>query len=211
METCAGVSIPLSAPAVAEVAVVGSVGAARDESRWSVAGGGGAEITFGGRLWNGFPSGDYGRANSAAELRAGPWASITTRAHGVIFEAGPKVHLGAVYHASWGTFDLRPAIGTGEFAAGHSALTSLTVAYGVRSEPRRYYDQDACVEGKRLVFMGPPKKPALFALASVYRVFGTYRRAIELPAWEVVLGIEVSPDWVLPPYSWSRLIGFPPQ
>ena len=208
---CPDVALSRAAPAVAEVATFGSIGAAHDGSTWSAAGGGGAELTFGGKVWRGFPSGAYGPENDFAELRAGPWFQAIARAHGAIFEVGPKVHLGATYHASWGTFDVRPAIGTGEFAGGSSALTSLTFAYGVHSEPGRYYDGGACVGRDGHLFgVTPEEKPKAFGLASVLNVFGTYRRATDLPAWEVVIGIEVSPTWALPPYSWARLIGFRP-
>jgi hypothetical protein len=210
LDVCPDIGLSRSAPATAEVATFGSLGASHDGSTWSVAGGGGTELTFGGKLWRGFPSGPYGKENSFAELRAGPWFQAIVRAHGVVYEVGPKVHLGATYHASWGTFDVRPAIGTGEFATGRSALTSLTLAYGVHSEPGRYYTGGACVGPNGLWGVTPEEKPKAFGLASVLNVFGTYRRATDLPAWEVVVGIEVSPTWALPPYSWSRLIGFPP-
>lgn len=210
MDTCADVGLSRATPAVVEVSSFAMAGASRDRTAWSATAGGGGELTFGGAAWRGFPSGRYGPENGVAELRAGVWGQVTTRAHGVVYEVGPKVHLGALYHASWGTFDLRPAIGTGAFASGRSAVMSLGLGYGIRSEPDRYYDGGACVGPHGLYDISPPKKPAPIANASVIRIVGTIRRATDLGTWEVVLGIEISPTWALPPYAWSRLIGARP-
>jgi len=211
VDACPDIALSRTAPAVAEVATFGSLGVSHDGSTWSAAGGGGAEITFGSKAWHGFPSGPYGPENDVAELRAGPWLQAIARGHGLVLEGGAKVHLGGVYHASWGTFDLRPAIGTGEFEGGRSPLWSMTFAWGVSSEPGRYYAGGACVGPHGLWGVTPERAPHAIGLASVLNVFGTYRRATQLDAWEVVVGIEVSPTWALPPYSWARLIGFRPD
>ena len=101
---CADVALEMASPAVTEASVLGAIGASEQGDAWSASVGGGTELTFGTPLWRGFPSGPYGERLDLAELRAGPWFAVFTRAHGVVVEGGPKLHLGAVYHASWGTF-----------------------------------------------------------------------------------------------------------
>jgi hypothetical protein len=56
-----------------------------------------------------------------------------------------------------------------------------------------------------------PPKPPVFAEASVARLFVTYRHAFDLDeSREVVVGVELSPTFFLPPYSWWRFGGGPP-
>lgn len=121
---------------------------------------------------------------------------------GGIVEAGLKTHLGAVYHASWGTFDLRGGAGYGAFAEGRSTHGVLTLAYGVRSFVRRYKRFGAC---------DPEPRRDAFELGNVARVFLTARAPLEVPgAYQWVLGVELSALFFAPPLTWFRVGGGPP-
>lgn len=175
-----------------------------DGGRLVPAAGIGAELTFGAITYVGLPAGSiYGPRLGRAELRVGPWIGAATHAGGSLLEGGVKIHLGAVYHASLGTFDLRFGSGYGEHPDGRSPLGSLTFAYGVRSALGRYSVRE---------HDEAPPLPKTSGLASVARLFITYRRGFDKEAsQEIMLGIELTPLFLLPPYSWFRLAGGPPR
>jgi hypothetical protein len=161
----------------------------------------GTEATVSVLRYPGFPSSPtYGRANGDAEVRAGAWLLAGTRAAGAFAEGGLKVHLGAVYHASWGTFDLRVGAGYGAFGPDRADHASISFVYGIRSVVERYQWG-----------VGPLPPPPSVAEASVARLFATYRHSIDRPnVSELVIGVELSPTFFLPPVTWFRIGGGPP-
>jgi hypothetical protein len=163
----------------------------------------GVELTTELGRYRGFPSGScYSRSRGDAELRAGPWLSGAAALPGGLVEGGLKLHLGGVYHASWGTFDLRAGLGNAAFAEGRSPHAVATVTYGVRSVLARYHLGDPHCE--------LPQVARPVANASVVRLSVTRRLSLLDPdrqEWQ--LGVEVSPTFFLPPYSWWRLAGGP--
>jgi hypothetical protein len=161
----------------------------------------GSEATVPVLRYPGFPSSPvYGPGNRDAEVRAGLWLLAGTRAAGALVEGGAKVHLGAVYHASWGTFDLRMGVGYGAFGPERTDHASIPLVYGVRSVVERY--QWPWPEAS---------PPPSVAEASVARLFATYRQSIDGPrVSEVVIGVELSPTFFLPPVTWFRIGGGPP-
>jgi hypothetical protein len=182
-------------------------GAARETGgTLSALGGLGGELTVEVLRYHGFPSGYYGRKKGDAELRVGPWASAATRSAGGLVEGGLKLHFGGIYHASFGTWDLRLGGGYGAFEPERAAHVAGTLAYGVRSVPARY------AEYPHEVWQEVPPRPRPFAEASVARVFVTLRRAFDdTGSSELSLGVELSPTFLLPPYSWFKLGGGPPR
>lgn len=165
-------------------------------------GGLGAELTSGLLSYSGFPAGPFPRGRNRAELRGGVWGAGQTRSWGGLIEGGFLLDLGAAYHASWGTFDLRAGGGYGAFVEGPGSHMVATLAYGVRSVPARYVRR-----GRG----SPLPLPKAVALASVVRIFVTGRQSLgDGRASELVVGIEVSPTFCLPPHSWFKLMGGPP-
>jgi hypothetical protein len=191
-------------PARWEWAYWNSLGALRSSTpAWGASGGIGAELTFGALTYPGFPSGPYGPKLGRAELRTGLWGQAVTRAAGGLVEAGLKLHLGALYHASWGTFDLRAGGGYGAFERERRPHVNITFNYGVRSTLSRYSQRGA---------HEPRPIPRQLALTSVARLFATYRREVsQQAASELVIGLELSPTFLLPPYSAWRFAGGWPQ
>ena len=190
-------------PARWEWAYFNSLGALRSNVKgWGGGAAGiGSELTTGVLTYRGFPAGPY---TSGAELRAGFWGDGVTRPAGGLLEGGVKLHLGALYHASWGTFDLRAGGGYGAFVRERSPHLNLTFAYGVRSAPARYSERGVC---------DPRPVPKRWGLVSVARLFITYRRELLAGSREseLVLGLELSPTFLFPPYNWYRLGGGPPR
>lgn len=167
----------------------------------TILGGVGAEITTGLLSYAGFPSGPYGRRLGRAELRVGPWMQALAGSRRDAIEGGIKLHLGAAYHASFGTYDIRMGLGYGTFVEHREPYASITFAYGIRSALSRYSEHGPC---------DPVAMPRGIATASVVRLFVSYRRPILLPSGdEVLFGLELSPTFLLPPYSWFRLGGGP--
>lgn len=163
--------------------------------------GAGAEATAGVLTYSGFPSGPYGR-NGLAELRGGLWGMGATAFEDAWIEGGLKLHLGATYHASWGTFDLRMGGGYGEFGTLASPHWVGTFTYGVRSFIERYSVRGAC---------DPAPESAAHEHGSVARAFVTLRDPVRLPgAYQITFGIELSPTFFLPPTDLFRLGGGPP-
>jgi hypothetical protein len=165
----------------------------------------GGELTFEILRYDGFPSGWYGGDKGDAELRLGPWVSAATRASGGLVEGGVKLHLGGIFHASFGTWDLR--IGGGHAAYEDSPAPHMTgtFAYGVRSALARY------PRDRRETWSDRLPQPKLIAEASVARLFVTYRLAFDLAETrELVFGVELSPTFLLPPHTLWRLGGGPP-
>jgi hypothetical protein len=164
----------------------------------------GAETTFGPVLrWRGFPAGgrwqrDFDRE---AELRVGAWASGATRLEGGLLEGGATVHLGAVNHAEWGSFDARAGGGYGTIEAARSPYVVVALAWGTRSFQERYGDCGP-VHGSG--------SPPAHGFGSVLRPVLTVRRSLDgLAVTQLTVGIELSPTFLLPPYSWWRLAGGP--
>jgi len=198
-----------SAASCVDLALVDATPAKLEWSYWASGGilvnssganaGLGGELTFGIAQYRGFPSGPYGRA-ARAELRAGPWAAASTWRGGGLVEAGLKLQLGAVYHASWGTYDLRVGSGYGAFSEGRAQHASVVFAWGVRSVPSRYTQRSFCA---------PAPSPRAVAEASVARIFLAYRRTFDGVSNQVLVGIELSPTFLFPPYGGSRLSGGP--
>jgi hypothetical protein len=202
VKACPAVLLTDATPASWEWSYWAAGGAVRKHAASSGAGAGiGAELTAGLLTYPGFPSGDYGRRLGRAEVRAGFWASGSTRADGGLVEGGLKLHLGALYHASFGTFDWRFGVGSGAFVSGREPFGSVTLAYGVRSVPSRYSHRGYC---------DPRPLPRAFALTSVVRVFATFRRAFGSEESEWQFGVELSPSFFLPPYDPWRLLGGEP-
>ena len=166
--------------------------------------GAGVDLTTQIARYRGFPSGSYySRSRGDAELRTGPWIAGATALPGGLVEGGLKLHLGGVYHASWGTFDSRVGLGDAAFVEGRSPHAVVTVGYGVRSVLARYHRSDPHCELSQRARRG--------AEASIFRLAVTRRQSLLEPErheWQ--LGIEVSPTLFLPPYSWWRLAGGPP-
>ena len=161
----------------------------------------GGELTAGFLTYSGFPSGPYGYRLGKAELRIGSWAMATVGRGSARVEAGPTLKWGSLYHASWGTFGLRPGVGYGAF--GSRAHGSLTLTYGVYSALGRYTRRGHC---------DPKPEPKPIALASVARLFVTVRRSFaKAELEEIVVGIELSPSFLFPPYNLFRLGGGPPH
>ncbi|MDB4997050.1 MAG: hypothetical protein JWM74_4482 [Myxococcaceae bacterium] len=185
-----------------------------ETTTWMIAGGGwerahertsslgvlgvGAEATLGPVLrYSGFPANE--RPHDA-ELRAGVWAVGVTRFDGALLEGGVKAHLGAIEHAQWGTIDLRVGAGYGAFDTGRAAHFVATFAWGTRSFLARY---GRC--GTE-----PHDRPKRHGFGSIVRPFVTLRQAADRdPSTQLTFGIELSPTFLLPPYSWWRLAGGP--
>lgn len=162
----------------------------------------GAELTRGLLVFRGFPAGDYGPWLGRAELRWGPWVQASTLGSVALVEGGFKLHLGAFYHASWGTYDLRLGGGYGAWSGEREPHAAVTLAWGFRSVVGRY-----TVRG----FCDPPARTRPLASGGVLRFFVTHRRTLDRSELrETVFGIELSPELFLPPYSWFRLFGGPP-
>ncbi len=162
----------------------------------------GAELTTELARYRGFPSGPYGPHNGLAEIRVGPWVQAATSLPGGLVEAGLKTHVSALYHASWGTFDLRGGLGYGAFAEGRSPHAVATLTYGVRSFVRRHKYFGAC---------DPVPRADAFEAGNVARLFVTARAPLDFPgAHQLVVGIELSPLFFAPPLSWFKVAGGPP-
>jgi hypothetical protein len=160
----------------------------------------GGETTFGPLLrYSGFPANE--RPHDA-ELRAGVWAVGITRFDGALLEGGVKAHLGAVEHAQWGTIDLRLGAGYGAFDPGRAPHFVVTFAWGTRSFLQRHGQCGT----------GPQNLPKTHGFGSIVRPFVTLRRTVDdAPSTQLTFGIELSPTFLLPPYSWWRLAGGPPN
>ena len=201
--TCILLLLREATPARWEWAYWNSLGGLRSNVQgWSGSAAGiGSEVTTGVLSYRGFPAGPYA---SRAEVRAGVWGAGVTRPAGGLLEGGVKLHLGALYHASWGTFDLRAGGGYGAFVRERSPHVNLTVAYGVRSALERYSERGVC---------DPRPSPKRWGLVSVARLFITYRRELAGGSREseLVLGLELSPSFLFPPYNWFRWGGGPPR
>ena len=112
-----------------------------------------------------------------------------------------KLHWGAVYHASWGTFDARIGGGIGAFGESVKPHFALGLGYGVRSVLSRYSRRGYC---------DARPAPRSVALASVLRLVVNYRKAFEGQGNEWLLGVELSPTFLLPPYDCGRFLGRAP-
>ena len=187
-------------PAIWEWAYWTSLGV--DTGQGKPSAGVGAEATTVLATYRGFPSGPYGKM-SLAELRLGSWFAGNAELGGGVLEGGLKLQLGAIYHASFGTWDLRAGFGYGTLATERVPLWNLTASYGIkRAAPSRYSKRGS----------GDPRPvPRRISLASVARLFVTYRRSLRgEPDSHVVVGVELSPTFFLPPYSLFSLGGGPP-
>jgi hypothetical protein len=176
--------------------------------------GAGVEATAGVVDYRGFPAPRVGLHSAfapredRAELRLGPWAAAETRSVGAVVEAGVTAHLGTTgdliqvlfLAAPAGMFDLRLGGGYGAFVDrgrgdGRSGHVTLALGWGARVVFARHTWGGAC---------DPAPPPALFADATLVRLVATVRRAIDVPATEVLLGIELSPTWALAPMRAQR-------
>lgn len=167
----------------------------------SALGGIGAELTRQVLRYQGFPAGRSGWL-ATAEMRAGPWFAASTRSAGGLVEGGIVFTWDGVFSPAWGTWDLRLGAGYGAFTPGREPLVSATLLWGVRSVRARYSHHRRCL---------PAEPPARFAEASVIRVFVETRAGTrDADARELVVGLELSPSMLLPPYSWFRFAGYEP-
>jgi hypothetical protein len=189
-------------PALAEWAYWVNSGASLQGERWTVTAGVGSEVTAGLVKYSGFPAGAlYAGRWQQAEIRGGVWGAFALRPDGGLLEGGLKLHWGAVYHASFGTWELRAGAGYGAFVNAQASHLSFTFAYGVRSALDRYAQRSMC---------SPLAVPRVVGMVSVARLFVTYRRgAVDASLSEMVIGLELSPTFLLPPFSWMRLGGGP--
>lgn len=199
--SCVDLAVHSAAPAKFEWSYWAAGGALLGGARRSAgaSAGIGTELTLGLAQYRGFPSGVPSTANQA-ELRAGPWFAAATQQDGGLIEGGVKLHVGAVYHASWGTYELRAGAGYGAFPDGRAFHWAATFAWGVRSVPKRYTLRGFC---------DPVPERATFAEASIARLLVTYRRAFDDAGHQLLIGIELSPTFLLPPYGGARLSGGP--
>lgn len=192
-----------ASPAIWEFVYFGAAGAARElakGSEWVPALSVGAELTTQFLAYDGFPANPYRRG---AELRIGPWAEGTLRSKHGLLEGGLVLQMGGIFHASWGTWALRLGGGYGAFASGQSPHWGMTFTYGICSSTKRYSQRG------RSQLQAEPKP---WGLAAVARLFVTYREAFRMQdVQEMVFGIELSPNFLFPPYEAYRLLGGPPK
>ncbi len=120
------------------------------------------------------------------ELRAGPWLGADTTFDSHVVEGGVALDVGQTTLATNGTYTVRLGLGLDD---DHRRLGSLTVLGGVRYVPARD-------------FYPKPKT----AHASGARVFATVRKGFD-GGTQWLIGIELDPSWVLPPYSLDKLAG----
>jgi hypothetical protein len=200
--TCEDVSVHEVKPAGLEWSQWVSGGAAFERRRSpSALGSIGFELTRQALAYRGFPAGPRGWL-STAELRAGPWVTLSTGMRGGAVEGGLDLKAGGVFSGAWGSWDLRLGTGYGAFARDREPLLSATVLWGVRSVRRRYSRHLACL---------PAAPAASVAEASVIRLFVGVRAGLDhSDARELVAGVELSPSMLLPPYSWFRFVGAEP-
>ncbi len=129
-------------------------------------------------------------------MRIGPFVQGETRSPGALLEGGVTAHLGVLrdnvrflfVNAPAGMFDVRLAGGYGAFSGGRSPDVAASLLWGYRF----VFDRQRIVE--RAADEVPPLH---VADATLIRGVATVRRATDLPAWEIVLGLEVSPTVVL--------------
>lgn len=190
-------------PATWEWAYWISSGISRTTSKtWGATAGLGFELTVGVATYRGFPAGRcLPRSTRFGEVRIGPWGSAGIRGEGGLVEAGLKVHLGGLYQASFGTFDLRVGSGYGAFDEGHYPHASVTFTWGVRSAIGRYH---------RNAFGKPQALRERLASTSVVRFQITHREALSIAGSETLFGLEISPSFFLLPLTWPRIWGGPP-
>ncbi|MFO0761371.1 MAG: hypothetical protein U0359_33140 [Byssovorax sp.] len=127
---------------------------------------------------------------SPIELRLGPWAELSLPLDMRPFAEGGVSLVGTqVTHASWGTYGIRVGAGSGPDIGDHLVVT----AWG----------------GVRYVLARTERGPSgLLSKATGVRIFGTYRAGIDGgERGSIVLGAELEPDYVLPPYSIEKWIG----
>jgi hypothetical protein len=154
----------------------------------------GFESTLSLFCYTGYPAGHRG---NLAEVRFGPWVMAERAIAAGLIEGGLKVHVGAIDHAQWGTYDLRLGAGYGGWDADHRHPHAVvTLAWGARAYPGR----------RRRVYYDPPGISV--ELARPWRLFGTYRRALDgSTGHELVFGIEITPAFALPPHDHWQFIG----
>ena len=119
------------------------------------------------------------------DVRCGPWLVAETRLDNHYVQAGLSFDFGQVHHASFGTYTLRG--GGGIDIDGH-AIASFTFLGGVRYVPARSESH--------------PK----VAHTSGGRIFGMVTTNFDGGS-SLLIGIEVEPTWMLPPYSLHKLGG----
>jgi hypothetical protein len=172
----------LSGGAVSERVASGSVGA-------------GAELTTGIK-----ELGEGRRSRGALELRLGPWAQVAAQNAGGLVEGGATLHLGSVddhpkHESSLFMFDVRAGGGYGSFVSGRTPFVALALAWGFRTVIDRHTVGGAC---------DPEPRPPLVAEASAVRIVTTVRRAVDFPASELGLALEVSFTSFLLPWRISE-------
>ncbi len=215
-EVCAGVALRLAKPAAAEwsewIGVAGgwgSLGSPGEHADLLVRVGGGVDFELA-------QAGNPQQYGGPVELRMGPWIQAdgtfgeSPRDPSVALEGGLSFDLGQTSHAQWGDYALRVGAGAIASASGWRPSGSLTIAWGVRSVLDRYVEGGACVGadgGFDSVFEGRPRSD--HALASGIRVFATARVDGDA-VYSLVIGFELEPTFLFPPYSLPRWIGAPP-
>jgi len=173
----------------------------------------GAELTTGVSQWDGFPAPGLPEDRRArpteawrrnqAELRLGGWLVASARESGGLFEGGATAHFGTtsqslrnlVHAALGGMFDLRIGFGHGAFAESRGPHVTAAIAWGYRW----VFDRET-----RGGLCAPRPLPASLADATLVRLVTTLRVPTDLPAWEVVVALEISPTAPLFPFRLGR-------
>lgn len=138
------------------------------------------------------------RCGGPGELRMGPWLAFESPGDRVRAEGGLATSIGQTKQAQFGTFGFK--LGGGASTIGVPHLTWV-FTWGVRDVPARTELRGVCAS---------PKEPDALALASGARLFATMRSTLaETHTVELVFGVELEPTWLLPPYSWQKLVGAP--
>jgi hypothetical protein len=127
---------------------------------------------------------------SPVELRLGPWAELSLPCDVRPFaEAGLSLVATQVTHASWGTYGVRLGAGSGPDVGRHLVVTAWG---GVRYVPARREREPS----------------GRFSKATGVRIIGTYRAGLDgREPGSLLFGVELEPDYVLPPYSIEKWIG----
>jgi hypothetical protein len=205
---CAGIGLTVTEPALAEwtywLGAGGRFawGGFGSDARYALRLGGAVDFSiarFG-------PEHGYGGLH---EVRAGPWVAVEGSEGSRIVEGGAAIDLGRTAHAPWGTLGLRFGPAALRRDARWHALASATLSWGVRSVAGRHAAGGACVGGcDGLWGIDRGGLPRDHALSSGARLFATARLGEEDAI--VVLGVELEPSFLLPPYSLGKLAGARP-
>jgi hypothetical protein len=159
-----------------------------------------------------FEAGQFGhpRYGGPQELRIGPWFDAETTFRAGVLEGGMSMDLGQTEHDPWGDLALRFGGGATNVSGAWTPSASVTLTWGVRSVLGRYSEGGGCVtnHGVDVTDEGAPQRT--FAHASGVRLFFT-ARSDDAGRATFLVGLELEPTFVLPPYSSGRLMGGRPD